>query len=190
MNILKINREASIVIPVDSPKTANIYDTLKPLENILDPDETMILGSAAAFLYGVELDPYDPVRGVPIERPSDLDLASTAVQMERVFRQGLATPKDTHSRAQTILKLNKLSTPMSVDLITRFRDGRDNMLAFDRRFRERLHESSRSLEGSPFRIASPDLLFAELRTNRDDPKINQDLNSFNKRFPTRRSRTS
>lgn len=190
MSILKINNEAGPVIPTDSPKTTEIYDTLKPLETILDPSETMILGSAAAFLYGVELDEYDPVLGVSAERPQDVDLASTASQMEKVYKMGLGDLKDTHRRAQTILRIDQPSAPMPVDLITRFRDGRDNMEVFDRRFRERLHASSRPLDGSSFRVASPNVLLAELRANRIDPKAAQDLARFHARFPTTRSRLS
>ncbi len=190
MNLPRTNKEASVVIPPDSPKAVAIYDTLKPLEGILDPEESLLLGSAAAFLYGIELNTYDPLLGRSHERPQDIDFGSTASQMERIYKQGLGTPKDVYRKGQTILQIQQPSSPMPVDLITRFRDGRDDMLGYDNRFRARLARNSRPLDGSPFRIASPELLHRELRANRIDLKAAQDLESFYRRFPTRRSRSS
>lgn len=174
--------------PADTPETERILNTLEKIA--INPDEVMLVGSAAMALYGIRLYPVDPLTNKYHQRPSDIDFASTASYMEqlhgdRQLSQYVVTRKPDIGN-QTILRV--ASDPMPIDLITRFRDG-SGMEAYDQRFRAQMIKKSRPLQGSVVRVATLDTLYHSLKSNsRFDRKAIHDLNSLTDKFPTAASR--
>lgn len=161
--------------PANTPIASRILRTYELLG--VDPDHAMLVGSAAMALYGITPSSYDPVLHAARERPSDLDLATDPLYMSDVFTHGTATGLSAIRKfvtsPQTVLRVN---TPeMPVDLITRFRDGRNAIEQYSARFMHHLSQTSRPIDGSELRVITPTALLAELARNNLDPKAASDL---------------
>jgi hypothetical protein len=174
--------ELSPLVPSDNTINERILRTIEQAD--LDPQEVMVVGSAALLLYGAELDFYDPDLGEIRERPGDVDFASTASYMEDLFANGtrsgaVAIRKPSDNKRQVMLRIKTDFLP--VDVITRYRDG-GNMERYDERFRRAvLARSSRPIDGASARVATPSYLRGELKFNAPlYAKASQDSMAFEK----------
>ncbi|MFZ1802263.1 MAG: hypothetical protein WAW62_00900 [Candidatus Saccharimonas aalborgensis] len=170
-------------IPADTPAAEQVLRSAEYLG--LDPSQTMLVGSAALCLYGVELDTYDRLTKQQRPRPSDLDYASTPLYMNQLARHGTPTGlqpqlKHTLNPRQTVLTINTPELP--ADIITRFQPERDDLLSYHARFLAYLERHSRPVEGTALRIITQHALIKELQRNSLDPKIAHDLSLARRHF--------
>lgn len=185
----KNKHDATPIVPIDTDINRRIMQTLESLQ--LDPQEVMLVGSAALTLHGVELLPYSAPGEHPsraLVRPTDIDLASTASYMERVNSVGTPSgfrfsrkPTEQAYNAQTILRsVGGYEAPtMPVELITRFRENRDDIARYDRKFRERIQNAGRPLGDTALRIISLEAAAKDISAAaRYEPKAQQDLTAI------------
>lgn len=190
MDLFRKNKNidrVSPLTPADSPAAERVLRTYELLE--LDYSQMMLVGSAALTLYGVELLPFDPIDGENTfaPRPSDLDFATRATYMQQLYDPAKpdtaqTTPNGLAMRAKIMTAGRRglhITTPeLPVDLLSNFRDGRDNLARYDAEFRRYLAANSRPVEGTTMRIITPEAMHTELlkrqRTGMD-PKAATDL---------------
>ncbi|QQS21557.1 hypothetical protein IPM09_03455 [Candidatus Saccharibacteria bacterium] len=171
------------LVPADTPTAERVLRSAEYLG--LDPSQTMLVGSAALCIYGVELDTNDPLIQQSWPRPSDLDFASTPLYMNHLAAHGTPTGleahlKPTHNPSQTILTISTKELP--ADIITRFRPGRDNLLSYHKRFLAYLEQHSRPVEGTAIRIITQPAALKELQSHSLDPKVARDLSLARQHF--------
>ena len=162
--------------PYPSETTDRILQTYEHLH--LDPTQTMLVGSAAAALYGIFLEPDDPVGNVTTQRPSDLDLAASPRYMEHLFQQGTVAGVSIEVKPNVTGRVGlRITTPdLPVDILTHFRDGRDDIHRFHDRFMAYHAAHSQPIAGSDMRVITLDGMRRELRARaHDDPKARIDL---------------
>ena len=166
--------ESSPLVVADNEITRKIIETHDQYLQ-LDPERTMLVGSAAMALYGIHLSDYDPLSDTKITRPNDLDFAANPLYMEDVCangtKKGLAANVKSQGSDQTILRVDTPLLP--ADLITRFDDDGD-IESFSRKFQAALDRNSRPVDGSELRIITPTKMLRELRRNSFDPKAAAD----------------
>lgn len=162
--------------PAATPAAERVLETLERCD--LNPEDTLLVGSAALALYGVTLSPHaDRDVTNPVERPGDVDVLSTASYAEDVFdgreHAGFAVRKETeNTNFATFLRVN--SAPLRLDIITYYKGG--SMARFDARFRARIARDSREIEGAHgIRVATERKLGQELAGRYRDPKAQRDL---------------
>lgn len=175
MGLFKNKNELPHLTPANTEASATVLETIERLQ--LDPDETMVVGSAALALYGAILSNYDPLTGESKPRPGDVDFASTASYMDHLYQNGTPTGLEAVIKPvvnrQTILRVETGALP--ADVITRY-DERHSMERYDARFRKVIAERSRRIEGTGMRIADYELIERELRSNaKFDQKAASDL---------------
>jgi hypothetical protein len=167
-----------------SSESEKVIDTIDFLR--LDPEKTILVGSAALALYGYDLHDYDPVLGNSSPRPSDLDFATLPTYMNEIHANGInglvAVPKPhlaTLPGTETILTIP--SEPLSTELISRYNPD-VSLRRYEARFNRYWQHRSQELttpKGTPFRIIGARTLRQELSSRsglgKIDPKATIDL---------------
>lgn len=173
------------VVPPDTSKTAQILRTFEHSE--LDPSRVVLVGSAALYLYGAELETEERALLSAVHthgRPRDLDLAALPSYMReleaRAYNHGLLGSPGEETIGQTIVKLKPVEPDdLPIDLITSFTQKRGNIEYHDRKFYKGMSKHSRPVVGTNMRITSPGVIEKELkRRARLDPKAAADLASW------------
>lgn len=190
----KRNNNTAPLIPADTPAARKVVETLQSID--LDPNEVMLVGSAALALYGVELALVaDPIRdyATPKERPGDLDFLSTVHYIEQLYAHGTQRlPKftkksddsglSTHNTATIIRAPAVTKDTLPIDIITPFQETRHNPNTLDKKLRERIL-ASRAIAGTAFRAITLEAAVSSMRTAHNDPKVERDLAEIRRIFP-------
>ena len=180
MNFLRRNTpEHQLLQPGESAEADQVYATLEQAP--VNPEEVLLVGSAALVLYGATLSSYDPVTARHAPRPGDVDFVATVDHMEDLYQQGIGRPRPlAHSRS-TVLRVDTPALP--IDLISRYHSGSSRR--HDQKLYQTIH-ASRSIAGTAIRIATPQHLIHELKGRRTlDPKASQDLAALQKALQKR-----
>lgn len=175
----KTNKMLEPLIPANTPVAHKVMETLRSLEGRIDPDEVMLVGSAALVLYGVRLHSFDdPISGRSGKnRPGDLDFTATVEHMDTLFARGDFTLKeniDPHT-IQTVLHSDaRTPNELPVDVITRYQDGRQDPSKYDTALRKHIR-TAHTIGSTAFRIISLDEAISSLQSSFKDPKAQLDL---------------
>lgn len=168
------NKNTLPIIPIQSSKAEQVLATLEL--SGLDPEHTLLVGSAALTLYGAELL-HDPLTYK--ERPGDVDLQSTTSHAEALYAQGsynntpVRIKENMNNHQTTVLQL--AAEPLPIDLIT----APQNSLAtdaYDSRLLRKIQSSPR-IDGSDFRVLSLQNIIRSKNILASDPKAANDLAS-------------
>lgn len=175
----KTNRTLESLTPANTPAARKVMDTLRSLEGRIDPNEVMLVGSAALVLHGVKLHSFDdPISGESGKnRPGDLDFTATVEHMDALFARGDFTLKDNRDshNMQTVLRSDAQTVnELPVDVITRYQDGRHNPDRYDASLRKHI-ATARIIGDTAFRIVSLQEAISSLQTSFNDPKAQLDL---------------
>lgn len=195
--------EAPGVVPPENEATKRVIETICSLE--LDPDQVLLIGSAALTLYGLTMNPY---AGIPSdERPTQFD--------EETGEQYVIPPQPSSPENARLSRPNDVdlavSEPYIIDAYNNVvlktvskvpqdvRSGHrgrrvltlstqplrtDLIASGNGRAFKKAHEQGRIIEGTQgIRIASPSLLKSELEYRAanggwGDPKARDDLNQI------------
>lgn len=156
----------SPLIPAETLATEQIYGTLEHAP--IDPEQVLLVGSAALALYGAVLGG----GMLDANRPGDLDFVATVEHMEDLYQQKLGYERHIPHSKSTVLRIDTPVLP--IDLVSRYRGG--SPTAYDEKLRRTMHAASRPLADTAFRVATPHLLQRELRRRQhNDSKARQDL---------------
>jgi hypothetical protein len=176
-----MRQPSAVPFSLESEKVIDTIDFLR-----LDPEKTVLVGSAALALYGYDLHDHDPISGNYSPRPSDLDFATLPTYMNEIHADGihglLAAPKPhlaTLTGTETILRIP--SEPLPADLISRYNPDA-SLRRYEARFNRYWQHRSQELatpKGTPFRIIGSRTLRHELSSRsglgKIDPKATIDL---------------
>lgn len=166
------------------PLTSNVseHPIVGALEaSSIDPEQVVLVGSAALALYGVGLSQVDPDKS----RPEDIDLATSPLYISEVYKQGGFCKKDELTRQTVIRQTQWASGSLPIELICRYRNDRGGGPAgYTQLFAKFWAANSRSIPDSQFRIATTAVIAAELKNRVGsfrtilDLKAEQDLASL------------
>jgi hypothetical protein len=167
-----------------------VVDTIDRLQ--LDPEDFVVVGSAAPVLYGVT-PPQQPDDKGP--RPGDVDLAATHHLFSSLYEQG-QTPSDVAMEPkidhvgtrQMILRGHSDASLLPVDIITRFNADRHKPAKYDNGFRKHFQANSIVVPGTEngIRVASPAHITRELKSySRFDAKAADDLATLQKHISSK-----
>jgi hypothetical protein len=160
----------------------------------LDPERSVIVGSAALVLYGVDLPQMDAaLYQDDMKRPGDVDISVDATQFIELFDNGhtptgipaAVKPDKSSKRFSTIRADADAQTgSLPVDLITRYSVDYGSINRFDRNFRKHNQANSLVMPGTDgIRIITPEQLKKTLQHNTSfgtfsDRKYQDDLNAL------------
>jgi len=155
----------------------------------LDPEHSVLVGSAALVLYGVQLPQLDPLSpNKNVVRPSDVDFSVDASHFIELYDNG-HTPggapvefkADNANKRFSILTAGARpkSQALPADLITRYSADYGSVRRFDRNFQKHYRKNSTVIPGTNgLRVATPEYLKQTLKTQSIDPKYLADLQAF------------
>lgn len=176
------NKEPQLISPVWSPKAEEIVETLN--HSGLNPEHTLLVGSAALVLYGANLSSDELHPETP--RFGDVDLSTTANHAKEIFDSRLDSDSplviktgNQNNMTRTVIRMD--AKPLPIDIITAplSLSGDERALAkHDKRIHDRI-QSSPKIAGMDFRIASLDdiIKLKKLDAAANDPKAQLDLHS-------------
>ena len=147
----------------------------------IDPEQVILVGSAALTLYGVDLPRVDPNK----DRPEDIDLATSPIYISEVYMKGGFHEKDELTKQMIIRQAQCASGFLPIELICRYRNYRGGGPAgYTQRFAKFWAANSQDIPGSRFHIATTAVIAAELENRAGsfrtilDQKAAQDLASL------------
>lgn len=182
--------------PADTEAASKVLETIQSLE--LDPDELVLVGSAAIALYGLTLrsdrSPIPTPLGQPdIQpepklRPGDVDLLATGAFASQLYEQGHLSGHALHvgghsARIGDAVLRTDSTVPLPVEVIVDKAAARSPLGRYSRKFSAYMDAHSRpiaGLAGGP-RVATPYMIREDLyqRSTALDTKATSDLNQFN-----------
>ena len=151
----------------------------------IDLARSVLVGSAALKLYGVEL---------PGNRPGDVDLTLDASQFIELYEArktpsglSLAPMVENRNPKFSILEIPGDQARLPVDAITQFDARTTSQAHYDKKFQAHYQKHAVTLPGaSGVRIATPDYLRRTLKAQSGDPKHRADLAAFERAERTAR----
>jgi hypothetical protein len=156
----------------------------------LDPERSVLVGSAALVLYGVQLPQVDALLDPSGEtvRPKDIDFTVNASYFIELHKNG-QTPSgapvellDDNANKQFTILTTKNHSPSHIlpaDLLTRYTADYGSVRQFDRGFQKHFRKHSTVIPGSNgLRIATPDYLKMSLKSRSVDFKYLDDLRAL------------
>lgn len=166
-----VNRgHGEILIPAETPEAQSVLETIDHVG--FDPEEVVLVGSAALALYGVKLPPFPDKNSLP--RPHDVDFRTTnefASAINPVTHPHLTLSSQIRYAGETID--NYWTSYLSVDVITK--QPWTSLKRSDKRLREGIRNAPR-IEGSHIRIVPAAHVEKRLRSRAaTDPKAAEDL---------------
>lgn len=191
---------APLALP-DNPKVERIVQTIEAAN--LDPEQVMLVGSAAITLYDIDLS-WRNEQGEYEERPGDVDFSIALDYLYQIDHDGhpdglpIAAKANNDKLSQNVLQVHTPFLP--VDLITMHstEKSKERRKVLGDRFRASLQQHSRPIDGVNVRVATPQKLYRTLHHKQNalefsdfsmtDPKDITDYRRFLEKFPTTKSR--